>query len=433
MKNFITLILVIACSVNSLQAQCFAPTSLSSSNVNYYNAHVNWAPALNAHHYKVRYKEINSNIWLYKYNIDAAINTKLLNGLSPLSEYIWQITTHCDSTNTLVSSWSVLDTFFTFNINCPNTTNLLTTNVNYNNALASWDTVNGANRYKVHYRKLGDTTWSNLSFVYHPNNSTTIPLLQQNTTYEWQVMTYHDSTNLATSLWSISDTFTTLTFIPAPFNPLVSNTLSNVQCNMPTELNLIITQAANEPDIGTSEITSDGGYFDLGLFSTGDSVGYAIMTTSNQTIESTLRYGINLGSLAIINSYDTSGTLIGFFTIENTSVGIKVSSTSPNDGNNYTSGYTSIINFTNLFVNPINACMLRFFIDIESELCDQVQQTDSTEIFCNTNTINLNNKQKKIVEIYDINGKNTQLNSNKISLIRFSDGTTRKAIYIERR
>ena len=77
--------------------------------------------------------------------------------------------------------------------------------------------------------------------------------------------------------------------------------------------------------------------------------------------------------------------------------------------------------------------MLRFFIDIESELCDQVQQTDSTEIFCNTNTININNAQKKIVEVYDINGKTTQLNSNKISLIRFSDGTIRKAIYIEKR
>ena len=60
-------------------------------------------------------------------------------------------------------------------------------------------------------------------------------------------MTYHDSTNLATSLWSSSDTFTTLTFVPAPFNPLVSNTPSNVQCNMPTELNLIITQMLMNP------------------------------------------------------------------------------------------------------------------------------------------------------------------------------------------
>ena len=70
----------------------------------------------------------------------------------------------------------------------------------------------------------------------------------------------------------------------------------------------------------------------------GDSVGYAIMNTSTQIISATLKAGIIAGqNYAIINSYDSSGVIIGFFAIENTNGGIKISSTSPNDGNNYTS------------------------------------------------------------------------------------------------
>ncbi|MDC1069469.1 hypothetical protein OAP97_01905, partial [Flavobacteriales bacterium] len=59
----------------------------------------------------------------------------------------------------------------------------------------------------------------------------TIPLLQQNTQYEWQVMTFHDTTTLLASLWSASDTFITTSFVPAPFNPQTNNTLYSLDCN----------------------------------------------------------------------------------------------------------------------------------------------------------------------------------------------------------
>ena len=424
----LTLVLIIFFS-NHSKGQCYAPTTVFASNINYYNAHVNWNTSLNVHHYKIRYKEVNSNSWLYKYNISATLNTKLLNNLMPLSQYIWQIMTHCDSTNTNTSSWSLTDTFTTISSTCPNTTNIYTTHVDHNSATVGWDTVYAANRYKVHYRKLGDTIWSNLAFIYHPTDSATIPILQQNTSYEWQIMTFHDSTNLASSLWSASDTFTTTTFIPAAFDPIVSNTLSNHQCNMPTELMLIVSQLSNEPDIGTSEITSDGGYFDFSSFTQGDSVGYAIMTTSNQTIEATLRLGMNLGSLAIINSVDSAGNLIGLFTIENQSTGIKVSSTSPNDGNNYTSGYTSIVNFANLFVNPPNAGPLHFFINIESELSDQILKTDTVQIACNTSIINNATHKKSVVATYDILGRQQKINN--LSFIKSSDGKIQKSLIIK--
>ena len=59
-----------------------------------------------------------------------------------------------------------------------------------------------------------------------------------------------------------------------------SNTIYNNLCNAKTGLTLNASQAQNEPDIGTSTVTSSGGSFDIASLTVGDSVGYAIMNTS---------------------------------------------------------------------------------------------------------------------------------------------------------
>ena len=86
-------------------------------------------------------------------------------------------------------------------------------------------------------------------------------------------MTFHDTTTLLASLWSASDTFSTTSFVAAPFNPQTNNTLYSLECDEKTTLHLNLTQAADEPDIGNSIITSDGGYFDIGSINSGDSIG----------------------------------------------------------------------------------------------------------------------------------------------------------------
>ena len=306
---------------------------------------------------------------------------------------------------------------------------MFTSSVNYNNAVANWDLVPGANRYKIRYKNLGASVWSNLGPIYHPVDSTTIPLLQQNTTYEWQIITYHDTTTLLASLWSTSDTFTTGSFDASPFNPTINNNISSLQCNDKVDLYLNVAQSTTEPDIETSIITSSGGYFDINSINSGDSIGYANLTTSFQSISATLRAGIILGqNNAIINSYDSSGSLIGFFTISNENGGIKVSSTTPNDGNNYTSGYTSELCISNLFVNPSSPGYLYFYSHVNSELYDQVYTSDSVQIWCYTSSENNSIKTKKIVDRYDVLGK--KIKSNQIQIIKFSDGSVEKRLYI---
>ena len=414
-------------------SQCFAPTTLFSSNINYYNAEVNWNTTSGTYFYRIRYKIIGAGNWSFQNNIDSSLNIKLLTGLTPLSDYIWQIKSYCDSTNTSTSSWSAIDSFTTNTNTCPNTNTLFTTNINHNNAIANWDTINEANRYKIRYKELTTTLWSNLGPVYHPEDSIAIPLLQQNTSYEWQVLTFHDSSSLLASLWSASDTFTTASFVYAPFNPIVISTISNLECNSSSNFSLEITQSMHEPDIMTSAITSSGGYFDIGSLSIGDSVGYATMITVNQSINAVLKVGIISGqNYAIINSYDSAGTLLGFFTIENLSGGIKLTTTTPNDNNDYTIGYTSEVHLTNLFINPPNTGPLYFFIDIESELNAQIYDADTVQIWCNTTNTIEQKYQKEIIGVYDVFGRKACLKNYGLLFILFSDGSIEKKLILEK-
>ena len=423
------IVLLLLASLKSF-GQCNIPQNTFANNVYFFSAQVNWNVVSGAHHYKIRYKELGSGPWSYKNNIDSTSTSRTLNNLSQLTNYIWQIRAHCDTISNF-SNWSQVDTFYTTTNICPTPNNLTTSNITHMSAQANWDLLPTAHRYKVHYRILNTNTWSNLSLINGNSDSTNIPVLQQNTTYEWQIMAFHDSTLNMGSLWSQSDTFTTSTFIPAPFNPIVNTSLGSTICNSPSSLLVEINQVTNEPDIDNSTITTDGGYFDIGSVNTGDSVGYASYNSTTQNINSTLRAGLIVGpNYAIINSFDSNGDLIGFFAIENTSTGVRVSTTSPNDGNNYTTGYTSQVNFTNLFITPNVSGNLHIVIDIESELNDQIYYSDTVFIQC-PSAIYENINSNQIIETYDIYGRKIIAKKNTICINRLNNGRVTKQVVIE--
>ena len=414
-----------------LSAQCLSPSNTYASNINYYNVTLNWDTVSGSYVYKIRYKIIGATSWSYKNNIDANLNTKFIANLTPLSSYIWQIRTHCDSTNTNTSPWSVVDTFTTNTSFCPAPTGLNTTNITHNNALANWTQTQNANRYVIHYRIYGTSNWSNLANIDSTMTSKLIPLLQQNTTYEWQIMAYYDSTTQLASLWSISDTFTTNFFIPAPFNPIITNSISSNICNSPVDLLLELTQAQNEPDIGTSTITTNDGYFNISNLNFGDTIGSASLSTSTQTINTILKVFLIAGpNYAVVNSYDSSGTLIGFFAIENLVPGIRVTTTSPNDGNNYTSGLVSRVSFEDVFVTPNYTGTLNIFTELESELNHIINYIDSIHIQCVNNVQNIVGS-KKLVKIVDLLGRETSLNQGHILYYIYSNGIVEKKIIVK--
>ena len=125
--------------------------------------------------------------------------------------------------------------------------------------------------------------------------------------------------------------------------------------------------------------------------------------------------------------------MIGFFTIENDNGGIRIQVPgSPNDGNNYTSGYVSELYFTELFVTPQNVGPLSFVTDIISELNDQIYAADSVQIWCGaTGMIELSGP-KSVIGISDFIGRKNQSRANTIQLIKLSDGTIEKRIILKK-
>jgi len=316
---------------------------------------------------------------------------------------------------------------------CVNADSLYTNNITYLNALANWKSAPVADHYIIHYRLLGTTNWSNLGNIDGSDTTRNIPQLQSSTTYEWQIKTFCDTSNQPNSGWSISDTFTTIVFVPAPFNPQLFYGMSSTLCNTHVSFSLRVMQSQNEPDIGTSEITSDGGSFDISSLGIGDTVGTAEIATSSDTIMTTLIVGIVSGSnYAVIYFVDTSG-IIGFCTIENISGGgVKISSTSPPDSNNYTFGYNSILIFDDLFVTQITPGALSFTANIVSELNDLFYMVDSsTIIFCNTGVLENESENKKLLKIVNSLGEDSPHRKNTLLLYIYKDGTVEKKLIIE--
>ena len=316
---------------------------------------------------------------------------------------------------------------------CPTPTALFTSNTTYYNAQANWSPVVGVDHYRIRYREIGVPSWNNLGNIGQTDSTRNIPLLQPLTSYEWQIKAFCDSTNQLGSNWSIIDTFATINFVAAPFNPLVVNSISHQICDSSTNLTLRVSQNADEPDIGTTVITSSGGSFDMYKFNFGDSIGFAILNTSSNTIVSTLRMGIALNNnYATVNSFDSVNNLMGFFTIENLQTGIRVSTTSPNDGNNYTSGYISEVRFTDIFTNPSVSGFLYFYSDMESELNDNVLDTSKTMITCNTSLESLADKiEKKLTSFYSILGQFSRKKEKEMFIELYNDGSFEKTIILK--
>jgi|TARA_B100000959_G_scaffold132841_1_gene139279 hypothetical protein len=318
---------------------------------------------------------------------------------------------------------------------CPTPSGLNVTSIMHNTAIANWNSVTGVDHYRIRKREVGTANWGNLLNIDSTMTSRLLPLLQPSTTYEWKIEAYCDSTNQINSNWSVIDTFTTSLFVAAQFNPIMSVTLSSLQCNTPTDLLLTVSQDVNEPDIATSTTTSDGGSFNIGSLSPNDSVGYANKTTTINTASHTISLSLKVGLItsqnsAIINAYDSTGSLVGFFTIENLSNGVQVTASSPNDGNNYTSTYTSNLHFTNIFVNPLTSGPLHFFADIQSELNDQFNDMDTVQIWCNT-SISEGTEVVKLLKIVNILGEDSQERKNTLLFYIYDDGTVKKKIVVD--
>jgi hypothetical protein len=91
-------------------APCVAPTGLTSSNISSSSAKLSWAAAAEAISYKVRYKKTGTNPWITN---SSSTTSKTIFGLSPSTNYTWQVKSICQNNPSISSSWSAQQQFTT--------------------------------------------------------------------------------------------------------------------------------------------------------------------------------------------------------------------------------------------------------------------------------------------------------------------------------
>jgi hypothetical protein len=173
------------------------------------------------------------------------------------------------------------------------------------------------------------------------------------------------------------------------FAPSVLLELSTTDCNESADISLTISQSANQPDMSTSLLVTDGGSFDFNGFEVGQNVGSVSLIAAggdisfNAVLIITSFPSVNQAILSAVNSED--GSIMGSFTISNIENGVSVvANPSYNDGNNVTNGNVSNLIINGLFVNP-DSQVLNFYITTNSENNDTDSQTISLNILCPCN------------------------------------------------
>ena len=170
------------------------------------------------------------------------------------------------------------------------------------------------------------------------------------------------------------------------FAPSVLLELSTTDCNVTADISLTISQSANQPDMSTSLLVSDGGYFDFNSFEVGQNVGFVSLDAAGGDISFDAVLIItsfpsdNQAILSAVNSDD--GSIMGSFSVSNIENGVSVvANPSYNDGNNVTNGNISSLTINGFFVNP-DSQLLNFYITTNSENNDTDSQTISLNVVC---------------------------------------------------
>jgi hypothetical protein len=163
---------------------CSTPQNITVDNITHNSATVNWNLVAGASYYKIRYKKTAVNYW---YTTTSSYAYRNLTGLSQNTDYEYMIQSFCGSG--LYSDWSSVDTFTTLStsVMCPTPANVIVSNIGNSSATFNWDTIPGANYYKLKYRRASQNYWSSYT-SYNPE--ITLNYLYDTTLYYYQLQTY---------------------------------------------------------------------------------------------------------------------------------------------------------------------------------------------------------------------------------------------------
>ena len=217
------------------------------------------------------------------------------------------------------------------------------------------------------------------------------------------------------------------------FSPSVSVVLSSTYCDSLSDLTITVSQDSGEVDMSTSLFQSDGGSFDIASMSIGDTIGTAYLMANGGLLTLNTYIMVSLiinNNQAIVVACDSLQGCVGSFTINTPGGGVSILANTVFDGNNYTDGNMSSITFENCFVNPCG--LFSFTTTINSELGETDSQVFDY-ILSSLTSLNNDNllSEKKLILVTDILGRPVSVETNKLLLYIYDDGSVVRKIILE--
>jgi gliding motility-associated-like protein len=156
------------------------------------------------------------------------------------------------------------------------------------------------------------------------------------------------------------------------FSPNVIVSLSDLTCGVLADLTISVSQDSNEVDMDTAYFSSDAGSFTISTMNIGDTIGSSsiVLSLNSYSADLIVTNIISLNEI-IVEAFDQiSGLSLGTFSLENlVGGGIQIIAISPDDGNLFTNGNSSVVTFSNVFLTSTSG-LLTFTSEIISELGD---------------------------------------------------------------
>jgi len=181
MKVMALFLLVVASY--GVNAQCSAPTGLSTSGITATAATARWSPVSGATSYDIEIKPASSSDWTPYFYGTTGLQCIFTSGIQSSTTYDWRVRTNCPS-----GSSNYSQTQFTTGAigSCIPPVGLSTSGITSSAATVSWSPVSGAFGYSIQFKPTFSGTWL---FAYDLTYSTseTIYGLSAATTYDWRV------------------------------------------------------------------------------------------------------------------------------------------------------------------------------------------------------------------------------------------------------
>lgn len=185
---------------------CDVPTNISSSNITATKATIAWTGNSGAVKYRVRYRVMGTTAWTTKI-VTAPVITKTLTLLQPLTTYEYCVRSDCNTSGTIASAYSSIQTFTTI-CDCAKPTNSNVTAITQTAASVNWTGNSCALKYRLQYRKQGVTAWTTAT-INAPTAFKNLTGLLSNSVYEYHLRSDCNATGSVNSGWTTTQTFST--------------------------------------------------------------------------------------------------------------------------------------------------------------------------------------------------------------------------------